>query len=683
MTAPHIDPSTLARILGGDHSGNNVTAPGPNNIDRRNDRSMSVTIDPNAPEGFVVHSHSAKNTDMECRDYVRRLAGLPEWKPTPREPDKPKPKPSVVCHYVYEDQNGEPYLRVTRKSDKSFSQWHWRVVDEIDQIKGWATGKPSGPVIPYRLPEILENADQVIHLVEGEKSADYLRSRGLVATTAPGGGSAFPTTDEFALWFDGQRVRAYPDNDATGRKWAERVAARLPHAEIIHLPDQPEKAGADDWLARDNRTIDDLIGAVSAPIADYVHESETTSDAPTTEPRVVPSPYSWTDPATIPRRDWLYGRHLIRRYVSTTVSPGGLGKSSMVLIEALAMVSGRTLIGEGIHQKDPLRVWYWNGEDPNDESTRRIQAAAIHHGLLPSDIGDRLFVDSGREMRIRLAQMVRGAVELDEALFEEIEAGLIARKIDVWQLDPFISTHQVSENDNGAIDAIVKRLGIVAERAKVAIELVHHVRKPGGGNTAQTDVNDARGASALIGGVRSARVLNVMGEDIADLAGIDHSERFSYFSVTNGKSNLAPRSDKGQWRRIVSVELGNDGPTLGSGDHVGVVTEYKMPDQMSAIPHNAVDIAQDVALRHPEGRYDKRSGDWFGHLVGPALGVSSMDKGGASTLAKIIDKWIVSGVLIKRMAQDQSRKMREYITAPSSDTAVQYDHRSDPDDDPF
>ena len=115
MNGHHVDPATLARTLGGDLSGNNITAPGPNNIDRRNDRSMSVTVDPSAPDGFVVHSHSAKNTDIECKDYVRRLAGLPGYTPPAREPDKPKPKATVVCHYIYEDQNGEPYLRVTRK----------------------------------------------------------------------------------------------------------------------------------------------------------------------------------------------------------------------------------------------------------------------------------------------------------------------------------------------------------------------------------------------------------------------------------------------------------------------------------------------------------------------------------------------------------------------------------------
>src|SRR5690606_15042630 len=131
-------------------------------------------------------------------------------------------------------------------------------------------------------------------------------------------------------------------------------------------------------------------------------------------------------------REWLYGSHLIRRYVSTTISPGGLGKSSMVMVEALSMVSGKSLLGERVHPAEPLRVWYWNGEDPNDEGARRIQAAAIEHKLTADDIGDRLFMDSGRDMRITLAKMTRGEIELDEGLFCEITDALITRGIDVW-----------------------------------------------------------------------------------------------------------------------------------------------------------------------------------------------------------------------------------------------------------
>ena len=660
MNGHHIDPSTLAKILGGEHSGNNVTAPGPNNIDRRNDRSMSVTIDASAPDGFVVHSHSAKNTDIECKDYVRRLAGLPEWKPTEKEPDKQKPKATIVGHYIYEDQNGEPYLRVTRKSDKSFLQSHW-------DLDGWAAGKPAGPVIPYRLPDILANTDQTIHLVEGEKSADYLRSRGLIATTAPGGGSAFPTTDEFALWFDGQNVRAYPDNDATGLKWAERVAARLPHAEIIWLPDQPEKAGADDWLARDNHSIDDLIAATSSSSV----QSPETDEEPAS-PRITATPFQWADPLTIPPRAWIYGDHLIRRFVSLTVSPGGIGKSSLVLLEAMCMASGQSLLTDDkVRTPEPLRVWYWNGEDPQDETQRRAVAAAIHHGLAPEDFASRLYTDTGREQVITLGQILRGEITLDETLFEALESEIIARQIDVFILDPFVSSHRMGENDNNAIDAVIKRLGMLSERANCAIEIIHHVRKPGGGQTAQTDVNDARGAGALAAGVRSARVLNVMSEDIAkEIEGLKIEDRFSYFSITNGKANLTKRSGEGKWRQLVSVDLKN-GP-VGMSDSVGVVAHYKLPEKaavLDALPDNAVLIAQRAAYEHPnESRLDTQSPDWFGHVLGRVMGINSVDKSGKDTLKTAINIWLKSGALCVEIRPDAQRKPREYLCCPPSET---------------
>ncbi|MBX9829321.1 MAG: AAA family ATPase [Xanthobacteraceae bacterium] len=49
------------------------------------------------------------------------------------------------------------------------------------------------------------------------------------------------------------------------------------------------------------------------------------------------TPFVWRHPSEIPRRDWLYGHHLIRRFLSATVAPGAVGKSSLLLVEALAM----------------------------------------------------------------------------------------------------------------------------------------------------------------------------------------------------------------------------------------------------------------------------------------------------------------------------------------------------------
>lgn len=57
-------------------------------------------------------------------------------------------------------------------------------------------------------------------------------------------------------------------------------------------------------------------------------------------PQMKATPFAWRDPATIPPRKWLYGRHLIRKFLSLDIAPGGLGKSSVKIVEALAMTTG-------------------------------------------------------------------------------------------------------------------------------------------------------------------------------------------------------------------------------------------------------------------------------------------------------------------------------------------------------
>jgi len=87
-------------------------------------------------------------------------------------------------------------------------------------------------------------------------------------------------------------------------------------------------------------------------------------------PRVITfTPYVWQDPATLKPRRWLYGRHYIRKFLSTTIGAGGGGKSSLDLVEAVAMATGINLLDVPVH--DRLRVAYW-GEDPKDEIDRRV-----------------------------------------------------------------------------------------------------------------------------------------------------------------------------------------------------------------------------------------------------------------------------------------------------------------------
>lgn len=112
----------------------------------------------------------------------------------------------------------------------------------------------------------------------------------------------------------------------------------------------------------------------------------------------------------------------------------------------------------------------------------------------------RLFVDSGREQGLCLAKQSKEETQIYEPVAEALEAELKARQIDVLIVDPFVSSHQVSENDNGAIDAVAKRWGAIADRAGCAIEIVHHLRKLQG---LEANAESARGAVSLVAAARS------------------------------------------------------------------------------------------------------------------------------------------------------------------------------------
>jgi putative DNA primase/helicase len=68
-----LDPSAVARALGGVVLGRTVLAPGPGHS--RADRSLSIKIEPTAPDGFIVHSF-AGDSPLSCRNLVRAALGF-------------------------------------------------------------------------------------------------------------------------------------------------------------------------------------------------------------------------------------------------------------------------------------------------------------------------------------------------------------------------------------------------------------------------------------------------------------------------------------------------------------------------------------------------------------------------------------------------------------------------------
>ncbi|WP_371813323.1 AAA family ATPase [Ruegeria sp. HKCCA4008] len=124
--------------------------------------------------------------------------------------------------------------------------------------------------------------------------------------------------------------------------------------------------------------------------------------------------------------------------------------------------------------------------------------------------------------------------------------------MDVLIIDPFVSSHKVGENDNGAIDLVAKEWARLADRCNCAIELVHDTRKTNG---EEATTESGRGVTALLAAARSGRVLNKMGNDMKAEAGVQNDPS-TYLAVTRDKANLAPVGDR-VWRRMASVQLSN------------------------------------------------------------------------------------------------------------------------------
>lgn len=343
------------------------------------------------------------------------------------------------------------------------------------------------------------------------------------------------------------------------------------------------------------------------------------------------TPFVYRDPMSIPKREWLYGHHLIRKNISVTVAPGGVGKSSLTIVQALELASGRSLLGHEI--SGPLKVWLFNLEDERLELDRRITAAMRHHGISDQQIGERLFVDTGREQDLVIAEQLRDCVQLNNSLIDRLKSQIQERAIDVLIIDPFVSSHRVNEMDNGKIDLVAKEWVRLSEHCNCAIELVHHTRKLNG---TEATSDSSRGASSLINAARSGRVLQRLSDDEIAEANVP-SDGSTYFSVKRDKSNLAS-SGKRETYRMVSVEL-------GQGDQVGVVETWKKPGLFAGLTWRDLKKVQ-LALDGKEFRYSSQTGElWAGCTVAKVLALDA-DKN-KKRIKKFIEEWLKSGALKK------------------------------------
>lgn len=310
---------------------------------------------------------------------------------------------------------------------------------------------------------------------------------------------------------------------------------------------------------------DDLSGVIP----------DTPTDAPESAPDW-PTLYDMFDEASIEPRKWIYAHHYLRSFVSVLASAGGIGKTSLQIVEALAIVTGRPLLGEEV--KERTNVWIVNLEDPLEEIQRRVLAAMKHYGIKPDEVRGRLFVNAGRDFSLKFGIQTREGVLPNTKLVEYLCAKIPEKQIGCVFIDPFVGAHSINENDNMAVNAIVAEIRRVADETKSAIGLVHHIRK---GNGDDATIDSVRGAGSLIGAARAARVVNRVSEDDAVKLGVDPDQAKGIFRVDDGKQNLAPPADKSTYRQMVGVKIDN-------GEWIGVCVPFELPDEWKGMTDKVV-----------------------------------------------------------------------------------------------
>jgi hypothetical protein len=153
----------LAAALGGDVSGDQVLAPGPNHS--KADRSLAVKLDRSAPDGFLVHSF-ANDDPIACKRYVRERCGMPPFRANDAKRSssevatllrsavlsqkQEKPNGVLVATYSYTDRDKLLLYQVLKFHPKTFRQrrpdgnggWIWKLEDRrvlyrLPELSGW------------------------------------------------------------------------------------------------------------------------------------------------------------------------------------------------------------------------------------------------------------------------------------------------------------------------------------------------------------------------------------------------------------------------------------------------------------------------------------------------------------------------------------------------------------------
>lgn len=381
---------------------------------------------------------------------------------------------------------------------------------------GYAIGEPAAPPAGkplYRLPELLAaSADVIVWLVEGEACADALGRLGLVATTSGSADSAGA-----ADWtpLQGRRVRAWPDNDVPGAKYADAAAERLRAlGNVVEVLDVaalnlPPKGDCVDWLAANPEAI--AIDVNALPVIATAAAAAAVEAGAGNAVRVELIRADTITPEAV---QWLWHGWLAAGKMQILGGQPGTGKTTIAMALAATVSSGgRWPDGS---QAERGSVVIWSGEDdPADTLVPRLRAAGADTGRIHFIAG----MCEGSERRS--FDPATDSVELLAAMERIGDVRLLV-------VDPIVSAVAGDSHKNAEVRRGLQPLVDVAQRHRCALLGITHFTKGTAGREPVERITGSLAFGAL------ARLVMVTAK--AEAKDGEPSRRF----LARAKSNIGP-----------------------------------------------------------------------------------------------------------------------------------------------
>lgn len=277
------------------------------------------------------------------------------------------------------DSNGKRTTKWRRKNDKG----------------GYVYGRPKGELYLYGLSNLANLRDgDTVYIAEGEKDAETLRKRGLVAVSGPDGAGHGKFPQDAVKWFAKKNVVIFQDNDAVGKEFAQEEAAALSKVaasvKLIDLqelwPDIPEHADISDYLQRFG---DGMFQKVRTLIDNTPHWEPTTKE---------PTANSASTTATASTQFKCFSaesilneyieppqfivQSLIAEGLTILVAPPKYGKSFLAMDLCCSVATGNPFLGFSTTQS---KVLYLCLEDSKGRIKKRLQKV-MHDNLVEQNL---------------------------------------------------------------------------------------------------------------------------------------------------------------------------------------------------------------------------------------------------------------------------------------------------------